>query len=221
MLFSKGKSRTGNLTFLSEAVLWVGNISRIVLKITWYWFFWAIRSQVFYPTACFTLYQNASVSYLCGPFGVLKPTLVHYLIWSAGQPCVPVGFSEPIFPGLRWGWVAYLSSSYLVNCWASTGPENNLALHWTLCRNTETDAWLFRTILRILGFFNNIGMHDCCQIYREYEEIKRIVILIHLHQDKNTVNVSFPIPQLYICGIADIMLYFHFWELIISMKIIT
>ena len=120
LLFNKEKSRTGNLTFLSEAVPWVGNISRIVLKITQYWFFWAIRSQVFYPTACFTLSQNVLVSFLYGPFGVLEHILVHHLIWSAGPPCVPVGSSEPVFPVLKWGWVADLSSSHLVNCWASS-----------------------------------------------------------------------------------------------------
>ena len=73
--------------------------------------------------------------------------------------------------------------------------------------------------LEYLGFLITME-YMTCQIYREYEEIKRIIILICLHQDKNTVNISFPIPQLYICGIANTMLYFHFWELIISIKIV-
>lgn len=94
MLCSKRKSSTGSLTFLPEVVLWVRNKSRKELKITYYWFFWAIRSQVFHSTAGFTLYQNAGAPYLYGPLWFLKSFLFHYLIWSSEHPSVLVGFSE-------------------------------------------------------------------------------------------------------------------------------
>lgn len=134
MLFNKGKSRTGNLTFLPEVVLWVGNISRIVLKITYYWFFWVIRSQVFYPTACFTLYQNVLAPYLHRTFGFLKPVLVHYLIWSVEHPYVPVVFSESVLSVLKWGWVACLPKAETGQLLSKfTGPEKSFPPCCTLC----------------------------------------------------------------------------------------
>lgn len=174
MLFSRRKSRTGSLTFLPEDVLWVRSKSRIELKITYYWFFWAIRSQVFHSTAGFTLHENAVAPYLYEPLWFLKSFLVRYLIWSSEHPCVLIGFSELQFlhPKRRMCGLPELETGQLLSKFP--GPEMGLssAAPFVETLKLEMSLDLLKQYLEIAYFifFNDKVIHDFCQIYGEYRK---------------------------------------------------